>query len=102
MFSKWFSGEDRERYLASPYKHRIDHIGRSLLELRYASEVMRQHLSAPIRQTTIATGGEPIMPLYRRPIPRLRVLSRWAGHDRQQSQRQRTVPALHNPRLRLK
>jgi hypothetical protein len=34
MFSKWFSGEDRERYLASPHKHRIDHIGRSLLELR--------------------------------------------------------------------
>jgi integrase len=49
MFSKWFSGEDRERYLASPHKHRIDHIGRSLLELRYASEVMRQHLHEWLR-----------------------------------------------------
>src|SRR5260370_16787382 len=49
MFSKWFSGEDRERYLASPHKHRIDHIGRSLLELRYASQVMRQHLHEWLR-----------------------------------------------------
>ena len=49
MFSQWFSGEDRERYLASPHKHRIDHIGRSLQELRYASEVMRQHLHEWLR-----------------------------------------------------
>ena len=44
MFSQWFSAKDRERYLTSPHKRRIDHIGSSLLELRYASEVMRQHL----------------------------------------------------------
>jgi site-specific recombinase XerD len=49
MFSQWFSGEDRERYLVSPHKRRIDHIGSSLLELRYASEVVRQHLHEWLR-----------------------------------------------------
>src|ERR1700683_5213827 len=49
MFSQWFSGEDRERYLASPHKRRIDHIGSSLLELRYASEAVRQHLHEWLR-----------------------------------------------------
>jgi integrase family protein with SAM-like domain len=49
MFSQWFSAKDRERYLTSPHKRRIDHIGSSLLELRYASEVMRQHLHEWLR-----------------------------------------------------
>src|SRR5438067_1452588 len=44
MFSNWFSGDDRERYRASPHKHRIDVVGRGLLDLRYANEVIRQHL----------------------------------------------------------
>src|SRR5262245_56678523 len=44
MFSKWFSGDNRERYLCCSYKARIDHVGSSLLELRYASDVIRQHL----------------------------------------------------------
>jgi integrase/recombinase XerD len=44
MFSNWFSGDDRERYRTSPHKHRIDLVGRGLLDLRYANEVIRQHL----------------------------------------------------------
>jgi hypothetical protein len=44
MFSNWFTGDDQNRYLTSPYKQRIDDLGRSLLELRYANEVIRQHL----------------------------------------------------------
>lgn len=44
MFSNWFSGDDRERYQSSAYKLTIDHIGSSLVKLRYASEVIRQHL----------------------------------------------------------
>ena len=44
MFSNWFSGDDRERYRTSAHKLRIDHVGSSLLELRYASAVIRQHL----------------------------------------------------------
>ena len=49
MFSDWFSGVDRERYRTSAYKQRIDHIGSSLLKLRYASEVLRQHLHEWLR-----------------------------------------------------
>ena len=49
MISQWFSGKDCERYLASPHKRRIDHIGSSLLELRYASEAVRQHLHEWLR-----------------------------------------------------
>ena len=56
MFSNWFSGDDLEHYRTSPHKQRIDRIASSLLRLRYASEVIRQHLhewlrfSAPSRQ----------------------------------------------------
>jgi site-specific recombinase XerD len=49
MFSDWFSGVDRERYRTSAYKQRIDHIGSSLLKLRYASEVLRQHIHEWLR-----------------------------------------------------
>ena len=49
MFSSWFSGEDCERYRTSAYKQRIDHVGSSLLKLRYASEVLRQHLHEWLR-----------------------------------------------------
>jgi hypothetical protein len=44
MFSNWFSGDDCGRYRTSPHKQRMDHVGSSLLELRYANEVIRQHL----------------------------------------------------------
>ena len=45
MFSNWFSGDDcGRRYRTSPHKQRMDHVGSSLLELRYANEVIRQHL----------------------------------------------------------
>jgi integrase/recombinase XerD len=49
MFSNWFSGNDREKYRTSPYKQRIDRLGSSLVELRYAGEVIRQHLHEWLR-----------------------------------------------------
>ena len=44
MFSNWFSGDDLEHYRRSPHKQRIDAVASSLLRLKYASEVIRQHL----------------------------------------------------------
>ena len=49
MFSNWFSGDDLEHYRTSPHKQRIDAIASSLLRLKYASEVMRQHLHEWLR-----------------------------------------------------
>jgi hypothetical protein len=49
MFSEWFSGGDCERYRTSPHKQRIDQVGSSLVQLRYASEVIRQHLHEWLR-----------------------------------------------------
>src|SRR5215472_5376028 len=49
MFSNWFSGDDLERYRTSPHKQRIDTIASSLLRLKYASEVIRQHLHEWLR-----------------------------------------------------
>lgn len=49
MFSNWFSGDDLERYQTSPHKQRFDGIASSLLRLRYASEVIRQHLHEWLR-----------------------------------------------------
>jgi integrase/recombinase XerD len=49
MFSNWFSGDDLERYRTSPHKGRIDGIASSLLRLRYANEVIRQHLHEWLR-----------------------------------------------------
>ena len=49
MFSNWFSGDDQERYRTSPHKQRIDRVGSSLLELRYAPEAIRQHLHEWLR-----------------------------------------------------
>lgn len=49
MFSNWFSGLSREKYRTSPHKQRIDHLGSSLLKLRYAHEVIRQHLHEWLR-----------------------------------------------------
>ena len=49
MFSNWFTGDDQDLYLTSPHKQRIDCLGRSLLELRYANEVIRQHVHEWLR-----------------------------------------------------
>ena len=49
MFSNWFSGDDLERYRTSRHKQRIDAIAGSLLRLKYASEVIRQHLHEWLR-----------------------------------------------------
>src|ERR1700722_8096829 len=49
MFSNWFSGDECGQYRTSPNKQRMDHVGSSLLELRYANEVIRQHLHEWLR-----------------------------------------------------
>ena len=49
MFSNWFSGDEVERYRTSPHKQHIDGIASSLLRLRYATEVIRQHLHEWLR-----------------------------------------------------
>ena len=49
MFSNWFSGDECWQYRTSPHKQRMDHVGSSLLELRYANEVIRQHLHEWLR-----------------------------------------------------
>ena len=49
MFSDRFSGGERDRYRTSPHKQRIDQMGNSLVELRYANEVVRQHLHEWLR-----------------------------------------------------
>ena len=49
MFSNWFTGAAQDRYRMSPHKQRIDDLGKSLLELRYANEVIRQHLHEWLR-----------------------------------------------------
>src|SRR5258708_19911015 len=49
MFSNWFSGDACGQYRTSPHKQRMDHVGSSLLELRYANEVIRQHLHEWLR-----------------------------------------------------
>ena len=72
MFSQWCSGEDRERYLASSHKRRIDHVGSSLLELRYASEVVRQHLHEWLRFSAhlARDGSAPLPTVADSSIPR--------------------------------
>ena len=49
MFSNWFSGDDCAQYRTSPHKQRMDHVGSSLMELRYANAVIRQHLHEWLR-----------------------------------------------------
>ena len=49
MFSNWFSDDDLERYRTSPHIGRIDGVASSLLRLRYANEVIRQHLHEWLR-----------------------------------------------------
>lgn len=49
MFLNWFSNDDRKRYQTSAQKLTIDHLGSSLVNLRYADEVIRQHLHEWLR-----------------------------------------------------
>ena len=88
MFSNWFSGDDLEHYRTSPHKQRIDAIASSLLRLKYASEVIRQHLHewlrfsrtldakevtplpAPNAESCAAVRGRARGGLQRQPIPR--------------------------------
>ena len=49
MFSNWFSGDVCGQYRTSSHKQRMDQVGSSLLELRYANEVIRQHLHEWLR-----------------------------------------------------
>jgi len=49
MFSNWFIGDDSKSYQTCTHKQRIDHIGHRLVELRYAKEVLRQHLHEWLR-----------------------------------------------------
>src|SRR5262245_29246296 len=49
MFLNWFSDDDRERYQTSVHKLTIDNIGSSLVNLCYATEVIRQHLHEWLR-----------------------------------------------------
>jgi site-specific recombinase XerD len=49
MFSNWFSGVSRGEYRTSPHKQLIDRLASSLVKLRYAPEVIRQHLHEWLR-----------------------------------------------------
>ena len=49
MFSNWFSGDECGQYRTSLYKRRMDQVGSRLLELRYANDVIRQHLHEWLR-----------------------------------------------------
>ena len=49
MFSNWFSGDKCGQYRTSLYKRRMDQVGSRLLELRYANDVIRQHLHEWLR-----------------------------------------------------
>jgi site-specific recombinase XerD len=62
MFSNWFSGDDLEHYRRSPHKQRIDAIASSLLRLKYASEVIRQHLHEWLRFSRTLDAKEPTPP----------------------------------------
>lgn len=51
MFTTWFSADERTRYCASPYKARIDHAGRSLVDQRYLAVVVRDRVHEWLRFT---------------------------------------------------
>lgn len=64
MFSNWFSGDDQRRYQTSHCKQHIDELGSRLLELRYAKEVIRQHLHEWLRFSSHLNQG-PGLPAMR-------------------------------------
>ena len=51
MLSSFFPADRLESYRASPYKGRVDRIGRRLVEQRYHPEVTAQHLREWLRVT---------------------------------------------------
>jgi hypothetical protein len=57
MFLNWFSGHNQLAYQTSPYKQRIDQLGAHLLKLRYANEVIRQHLHEWLRFSSHLNNG---------------------------------------------
>ncbi len=86
MFSNWFSGDDRERYRTSPHKERIDHVGSSLLDLRYASEVIRQHLHEWLRFSLhLDKNGSSLLPATGTDTVRHYVAQRVAGRSASRS-----------------
>lgn len=61
MFLNWFSGNSQLAYQTSPHKQRIDQLGAQLLKLRYANEVIRQHLHEWLRFSSHLNKG-PCLP----------------------------------------
>jgi integrase/recombinase XerD len=51
MFSKWYSGDARDRYRITPHKARIDRIGSRLVRDRYLDDAIRHHLHEWLRFT---------------------------------------------------
>ncbi|HUE03113.1 MAG TPA: site-specific integrase [Bryobacteraceae bacterium] len=79
MFSNWFSGDDLEHYRRSPHKQRIDAIASSLLRLKYASEVIRQHLHECLRFSRTLDAKATALPAPNAEAVRQYVAERVAG-----------------------
>ena len=80
MFSNWFSGDDLGHYRTSPHKQRIDAIAGSLVGLKYASEVIRQHLHEWLRfSLTLDTIGGTTLPAPNAEVVQRYVAERVAG-----------------------
>ena len=63
MLSSFFPADRLESYRTSPYKDRIDRIGRRLVEQRYHHEVTAQHLREWLRVTRYLQEQELRLPL---------------------------------------
>ena len=79
MFSDWFSGDECEQYRTSPHKQRIDQVGSSLLELRYANEVIRQYLHEWLRFSRYLEERSMILPATGADTVRQYVAQRTSG-----------------------
>jgi site-specific recombinase XerD len=80
MFSKYFSGDDLQCYRTSTHKKRIDSIASSLVRLRYASEVIRQHLHEWLRfSDQLDTNEGSRLPALNTEAVRLYLAQRLAG-----------------------
>src|SRR5450759_3698874 len=85
MFSDWFSGDECEQYRTSPHKQRIDQVGSSLLELRYANEVIRQHLHEWLRFSRYLEERSMILPATGADTVRQYVAQRTSGKSASRS-----------------
>ncbi len=63
MLSSFFPPDRLESYRTSPYKHRIDRIGRRLVEQRYHPAVTAQHLREWLRVTRYLQAQKLKLPL---------------------------------------